>query len=434
MKDPFDVVVVGGGPAGLTAAIDLARKGVKVVVVERGRYPGSKNLFGGTLYSKPLCSVVPEFWKHAPVERVIRKKKLTLLTEDGDATFEVKGSRFDEPPYFGFTVLRSRFDRWYSEVARKEGATVLAGVVVDDLVKKGNSVTGIVPRYGSKTIAGKIVVLADGVNSLLGRKAGLRKPDEIAHFSLAVRETYRIGKEVLERTCRLGDDEGFSHEFLFGKIKGIKTGGFLYTNKDSISLGVVSHLSALIASGSAPYDLLDAFKKHDEVERLVTHGELREYSAHLIPEGGAGMTKKLFGNGVMLCGDAAGLVISGGILLEGMNLAIESGIAAAEACYSALERNDFSERSLSKYQERLKQGYVFDNVERFKGFRGLLSENRFYDDYPSASYQALMDFIFATDRKKTGILRGTLKNLRDRKIGSATLAKDIRRLCSGFLG
>lgn len=282
-------------------------------------------------------------------------------------------------------------------------------------------------------MTGKIVVLADGVNSLLGRKVGLRKPDDISHFSLAVRETYRIDKDVLERTCQLGDDDGFSHEFLFGKIKRIKTGGFLYTNKDSISLGVVVHLSALMATGLTPFELLDEFKKHDEVDRLVSQGEFREYSAHLIPEGGFGMTKKLFGNGVVLCGDAAGLVISGGFILEGMNLAVESGIAAADACFSSLQKNDFSEESLSKYHDILKKEYVFDNVERFKDFRGLLSENRFYDDYPSVVYDALMEFIFSTDRKKTGLMRGPLKNLKDRKIRSITLARDICRFYSGFL-
>jgi electron transfer flavoprotein-quinone oxidoreductase len=434
MNDSFDVVVVGGGPAGMTAAIVLARKGARVVVFERGPYAGSKNLFGGTLYSKPLCDVVPGFWEHAPVERVIRKKRLTLLTGDGSATFELKGKRFEEPPYYGFTVLRSRFDRWYSDVARKEGATVLTGVVVDDLVRTGDFVTGVVPRYGSGKVTGKIVVLADGVNSLLGRKAGLRAPDDVGHFSLAVRETYRFDKDELENLCQLGGDDGFSHEFLFGKIRGIKTGGFIYTNRESISLGVVVQLSALKASGRSPHDLLDEFKKHDDVSRLVSRGELREYSAHLIPEGGIGMTRRLFGDGVVLCGDAAGLVISGAMILEGMNLAVGSGIAAADACSSALRRNDFSARSLSEYRERLKKGFVFDNVERFKGFRGLLSENRFYDDYPSAAVDALMDFICSTDRRKTGLARGFLKRLRDRETGYATLANDLRGLYSGFLG
>lgn len=417
----------------MTAAIELARKGVKAVVLERGNYCGAKNLFGGTLYAKPLCKVVPEFWKDAPIERVIKKRKLSVLMPEGAATIELQSKRFEEPPYYGFTVLRSQFDRWYSEVAVKEGATVLTEVVVDDLIFDGNTVTGVMPRFGGEPIKAKVVILADGVNSVLGRKYGLRKPDNIAHYSLGCREIFKIDRNVLEDICQISGDDGYSHEFLFGSTKKVKSGAFIYTNKDSVSVGVACQLSGLKASGIAPYELLDEFKQHDIVKRIVSRGEFREYSAHLVAEGGVEMTNKLVGNGVLLIGSAAGFVVSGGIVLEGTNLAVESGIAAASACYSALQSNDFSEKSLAKYSDALKNGFVLSNVGRFRHFSHLFGADRFYDDYPPVVFNALMDFMCSTDQKKPGLMKTILAGLKERNINKTTLLKDMYGIYTGFL-
>src|SRR5512138_581098 len=114
MSETFDVAIVGAGPAGLSAACVLADKGVRVVVLERGEYPGSKNMFGGVLYGHDLGRVIPDFVaRNCPVERNIVESRIFYLNEDGGFNVGFRDRAFyEERRYNAFTVGRAKFDRW----------------------------------------------------------------------------------------------------------------------------------------------------------------------------------------------------------------------------------------------------------------------------------------------------------------------------------
>src|SRR5690606_33743845 len=113
MDEKFDCIIVGGGIAGLSAAVELARGGARFLLVERGEFAGSKNVSGGVLWGHDLARLVPEYWTEEDgFERYIRHRRLTLMDEQSAFSIDFKSTHFDSPPYAGVVVLRSRFDRW----------------------------------------------------------------------------------------------------------------------------------------------------------------------------------------------------------------------------------------------------------------------------------------------------------------------------------
>ncbi|GAH01345.1 unnamed protein product, partial [marine sediment metagenome] len=130
-QEKFDCIIVGAGPAGITAAYKLAKSGLNVVVLERGIYPGAKNVMGGILFTTILNKLIPEFWKEAPLERRISSRRFCLLSEDTELSFSFDTAKFDNPPFNNsFTVLRAKFDQWFASKAEEVGATVISGAVV----------------------------------------------------------------------------------------------------------------------------------------------------------------------------------------------------------------------------------------------------------------------------------------------------------------
>ncbi|MGA4718397.1 FAD-dependent oxidoreductase [Fictibacillus nanhaiensis] len=364
MSEKFDVIVVGAGPAGISCAYELAKAGVNVLLIERGEYPGSKNVMGGVLYRKMMEDVIPEFWKEAPLERPIVEQRFMMMDKESAVTVGYKGMEWGQEPYNNFTVLRAKFDQWFAGKAVEQGALLVNETVVLECIVENGKVVGVRTDRPDGDLYADVVVLADGVNSLLAKSLGFHKefrPDEVA---LATMEIIKLDKKTIEDRFNLEENQGTTIELFGDATKGILGTGFLYTNKDTLSLGVGSLLSGLIKHKIKPYELLEYVKNHPMIRPYIAGGEPVEYLAHMIPEGGYKSMPKVAGNGVLVVGDAAQLVNA--IHREGSNLAMKSGQFAAEAVLLAKEREDYSEATLNHYKTRLMSSFVGQDMKKYK--------------------------------------------------------------------
>lgn len=397
MSKTYQAIVIGAGPAGSSAALTMALAGLDVALVERGTFPGEKNMFGGILHRMTsIEEFVPDFWTRAPVERHIAKKGTTFMT--GGSSFHVQHEtvNFDRAPYNGYTVFRPNFDRWLAEEAVKAGATLITRSTVDDLIYRDGKIAGVSILGRGGQLHAPVVIAADGVLSFTAQKAGLRRPTFNAdQMAVGVKALIDMPREMIDERFGLVRDQGFANEFV-GCTGGVRGGGFLYTNYDSLSVGLVFHLGSLRTSGKTPYDLLNGFMEQPQVAKLVRGGRLQEYSAHAIPEGGYRMIPELFGNGILVVGDAAALCNATGVNLEGINLASHSGILAGRTVIEAHQRKDFSKKTLKRYKERLDLSWVMKDLKGFKNAPKMLHIDRIYNEYPELVC-SMMEHIYRID-------------------------------------
>ncbi|MFZ3169658.1 MAG: FAD-dependent oxidoreductase [Candidatus Methanoperedens sp.] len=375
MSEKFDVIIVGAGPAGSAAAYSLTRMGFNVLMVERGKYPGAKNVMGGRMYAYALNRLIPEFWKEAPIERKVTHEKLTLQGEKASFTLDFMDEELREPPN-SYTILRGKFDQWFAGKAVEAGATLVSSIRVDDLIRENNRITGIVA--GTDSIQANVVIAADGAVSLLSEKARLKKFD-VLQFALGIKEIIELPEKTIEERFNLASGEGAAQLFVGHCTKGIPGGGFIYTNKTSLSVGIVVYINSLIEKKIESHELIREFNTNPTVAALIEGGKILEYSAHVIPETSR---SELFTDGMLVVGDAGGLIVNSGITLRGIDMAIASGVAAAEAVKKAAQENDFSKQSLSYYEELLKRDFVLQDKETFKKAPEFLQNERLYTLYP----------------------------------------------------
>lgn len=365
MKNKTEVIVVGGGPAGICAAITIARAGRKVVLIERGSFSGSKNMFGGAIYVQPTREIFPNFEESAPLERKTVAHKYIMCTEEESvsATYQSKEAEANS-----YSVIRSKFDRWMAQEAQKEGVVLVTETVVKELIAKENKVVGI--KTELEEYFADIVIVADGVNSLLAKQIGLRKEIKPKDVALGVKEVIKLNKEKIEERFNLNDGEGAIYEVFGGAMLGKLGLGYVYTNKETVSIGLGISLETLAEEKLKPYELLDKMKAHPALAPLIKDGELVEYSAHLIPEGGYKKVPKLYSDGVMLVGDSAMFVNN--LHWEGTNLAMISGKLAGETALTALEKGDFSANTLSLYQKKMENSFIMKDLKSYKNLMDII--------------------------------------------------------------
>ena len=413
-QDSFDVIVVGAGLAGSACALTLARSGVRVCVCERGVRPGEKSLSGMILYGRPLADLIPAFWKEAPVERAITRRRFSVLSQDSEVALDLCFEEFNHEPYnYTFSVLRSRFDRWFAQQAAEAGANLCTGALVENLLWDGQKVAGVRLRDGLPLRA-NVVVSCEGTNAFLVEKAGLRNPYPPRRVAVGVKEVLALPREVLQERFGLEGDEGVAMEFFGQAVKGLVGSAFLYTNQDTLSVGLSCSVESLIEGGVPPAELLAQFKQHPSVRRWVRGGERVEYGAQMIPEGGYYGIPLLVRDGFLVCGSAAGFV-GGTFYHEGSSMALLSGRLAAETILEARKRGDYSRRTLKTYVKRLKQSPVIKDLRAQRHLSAWCHQSpRFFKEYPDLAVELLRDYFTASEKPKVEIQRGIVRKFQAR--------------------
>jgi electron transfer flavoprotein-quinone oxidoreductase len=379
----LDAVVVGAGPAGASAALALAQAGRDVVLLERGPFPGSKNVYGGVVYGRVLDAVVPRWWEEVPVERWVVRRSTAVLTETQALTVDFRTQAWGEAPYNGMTTYRARFDSWLADKAVQAGARLVGSTVATSLLRDaGGRVAGVRTDRPDGDLRARVVIACDGVNSFLAKEAGLLPRAAAEHHTLGVKEVLALPREAIDERFGLRGSEGLDLEILGGTL-GIPGGGFLYTGADTVAVGAVLSLPHLAKARLRPEQVVAALKRHPAIAPYVRGGEVVEYSAHLIPEGGYdALPAKLALDGLLIAGDAAGLTLATGLWLEGVNFAIGSGLAAGRAAAAAIERGDVSERALASYRRALESDFVLQDHKRLRRAPELVLSQRIQQRYP----------------------------------------------------
>lgn len=420
----FDLLVVGAGPAGSTAALVAARAGLRVCLLERGPFPGSKNVYGGVVYPRLLDELIPRWWEEAPIERWVTRRSTMMLTGTQSVSLDYRNPAWGAPPYNGATALRPDFDRWLADKAVEAGATLVSSTVATGLIREGGRVAGVVTDRDDGELRAALTVACDGVNSFLAREAGLYPGFSAEHLTLGVKEVLQLPRETLEDRFGLREDQGADIEVV-GGTRGLPGGGFIYTNRDSVAIGVVVSLEEHGRAGHRPEDLIADFKAHPSIAPLVEGGTLLEYSAHLIPEGGYKHMPELTTGGLIVAGDAAGMCLAAGLWLEGVNFAMGAGVAAGETALESIRAGDTSEAGLAGYRERLEQNFVLADHRRFRDAPELVLSERVQQRYPALVAGMLEEMFTVTNpRPKRGAIAIALGQLRKQRIRWRDLARD----------
>ncbi len=422
MTEHYEAIVVGAGPAGCAAALELAKSGVQTLILERGEKAGSKNVTGGILYGQTntpynLEHVLPDFEKEAPLERPIDDYLMHCVAGEKVKTLDITGLHRHQHKW-SYAVLRAKLDAYLAEkahaAAREHGGGLLRGIRVTGPLFRDGRVVGVQTEE-LEPITADLIIAADGATSELVRGAGLRGWGGQGEWFQGCKVVVDLkDPKAIEDRFHLAEGSGSAHLVAGDLFDGVRGGGFLYTNQDTLSIGTVFHLDSLSENGTEPHVLMDRLLTHPLVQKwLGDEAEEAEYSAKLIPDGKKMALKKPHRDRLVVIGDAAGQLVAQGPVIKGMNLAVTAGILAAKSFVEA-RADGRPHHTGPRYQHALRRSYMHRglNPRLYKVSRAV-AENDYMQD--------ILAWTFGTPMARRWLRKGGERRV-ERMMSNPTLA------------
>ena len=416
-EERFEVIVIGGGLAGLSAAYRLSKAGRKVLVLEKAPHCGEKNISGGRIYTYALDKLMGDEWKDAPLEREINQEFLMMMNEEDALVIDTTTNALGNQSY---SVQRSHFDRWLAKKVEEAGGLVIGGATVDGLIRKDGRVCGV--TVGNEELECDLVIDAEGANPIVAERDGVIDPIQLENYAIGIKSVYRLSEEIINDRFNTDTDKGAALLGMGSANQGLFGGLFMYTNKKTISIGLVQDAKTWMDSGLKIQDAMELIKEHPLISKYIEGGALVEYTAHLIPEGGYDAFSEFCDDGILVTGDAAGLCMNRGFTVRGMDYAIMSGIAAADTADQALAKGVFSKDFLSMYTARLEHNVLNDFKTLKRGHNYMANSEHLFTTYPDLAITALQSMYKVDGGALHGVVKTIVKGLPKIKVFS--VAKD----------
>jgi electron transfer flavoprotein-quinone oxidoreductase len=389
-------------------------------------------MYGGVIYPRILDELIPNWFEHAPIQRWVVRRSTMLLSDTGALNIDYRSNAWGQAPYNGATAYRPDFDNWLAQQAVAAGAELICSTTVTGLLRDAQGrINGITTDRPDGDLTASVVIACDGVNSFIAKDAGLYASVDASNYTLGVKETLSLPKSVIDERFGVRDNQGVDIEIL-GGTSGVNGGGFIYTNLDTIALGVVLKLPKLSAQKKRPEEIIAELKRHPAIAPLIEGAEVIEYSAHVIPEAGLDMMPKMVTDGLLVAGDAAALCLAAGIWLEGVNFAMASGMYAGQSAAQAVASGNTSASGLQSYTKKLNETFVLKDHKKLRKIPHLVLSDRVQHKYPGF-VTGIVERMFRVENPhpKPGVRR-ILRE--ERKKAGISLMDLIRDALTGLKG
>jgi electron-transferring-flavoprotein dehydrogenase len=388
-----DILIVGGGPAGMSAALRLAQlqkerggEPLSIAVLEKAREAGAHMLSGAVLDPRALADLVPDYReKGAPLASAVHHDHVYFLTRGSSVAFPVT-----PPPlrnHGNYIISLNRFVKWLAGLVENEGIDLFTGFPAAELLYEDRRVVGVrtgdrgIGRHGEVKptfepgvdVRARVTILTDGVRGnltkALVRRLGLDEGRAPQLYALGIKELWEVPGDRLPSGTVI-------HTMGYPLRMEEFGGGFIYAMPDGlVSVGFVTGLDYRDPMFD-PHVTFQHFKRHPLVAPLLQGGQMVRYGAKALPEGGWHTVPRVHADGVLIAGDAGGFLNS--MRLKGIHLAMRTGMLAAESAFEAVRADDVSAAALQSYERRINGSdvktelYAVRNVHQSFGY-GLLA-------------------------------------------------------------